>query len=413
MDHIGWGADSAFIAGRLLFSGQFAGAAAVLRSQFERWTENAAFNAGISHEQGEPASSFAARAWSSCHRGYPSARIHMESSDSNFGPPLVDVEFWEDERDSLGFQGPEVIIGENYRVYPAALMEFMSELLHGRGRFVDVIRWEACGLLEGEPPVLAEAAQLLSDVLMLNLRQVRLCLATLAEERGQAALARGLFSLPELTYAGASGPDSSSLFPLLPETGLSPELVKQAKRAENAYEQVMQGKRPAGRLYRDDEMTLLYFYERRARAARFALESIESERRMLKEKFNIEGLGSRSVLHVMAAEMAEMVAIWLGQTPQGDAAALCSSALRSAHWLWLEDDDRAMSLLRVVLEQCARLRTWSSKPEKAEKLEASISTTPKDWLNAAGLRRLQSLNKALGSLLTSMLKSAWRGRGTS
>ncbi|MGW0564680.1 hypothetical protein ACWDZ4_29765 [Streptomyces sp. NPDC003016] len=397
VDHLGWGADSAFIAARLLFSGQYTGAAAVLRSQFERWTENAAFNAGVRHERGESGASFAARSWSACHHGYPSAlRVREEISGAKYGPDVADLDFWEDERASKAFQGPGVTIGKNYRVYPAAMMNCMSELLHGRGSFVDATRWEASELLESEPPALTEVSQWLSDVLMLNLRQVRLCLASLAEEQGNPQVAKGLFSLPERTYAGDVGPVPSSLFPLLPQTGLSPELIDQMRAAEHIYKQVMEGKRPAGRLYRDDEMTRLYFYERRARAGRWAMKAFEAEKEKLKDAFDLDNLSDRSTLYVMAAEMAGVLSIWLGPTPQGNAAATCSSALRSAYWMWLEDDDRAMSALRVVLEQCARLRVWTTKPEKANKLENSSATTPKDWVNTAGLRRLQALNRALG-----------------
>ncbi|MEU0379418.1 hypothetical protein ABZ093_19250 [Streptomyces cyaneofuscatus] len=396
VDHLGWGADSAFIAARLLFSGQYTGAAAVLRSQFERWTENAAYNAGVRHEKGESAASFAARSWSACHRGYPSALRAREESDVQYGPDVADLDFWEDQRSSVAFQGSGVTIGKDYVVYPAAMMDSMSELLHGRGSFVDVTRWEASQLLENEPLVLTEVAQWLSDVLMLNLRQIRLCLATLAEEQEKPQIARGLFSLPERTYAGDVGPVFSSLFPLLPRTGLASDPMDQMRGAEYAYHQVMQGRRPAGRLYRDNEMTHLYFYERRARAGRWAMKALESEKEKLGDKFNLDGLSGRNTMYIMAAEMAGVLAAWLGATAQGNAAATCSSALRSAYWLWLEDDDRAMSVLRVVLEQCARLRVWSIKPEKAEKLENSSATTPKDWINASGLRRLQSLNRALG-----------------
>ncbi|MEE4493755.1 hypothetical protein [Streptomyces sp. BE230] len=397
VDHLGWGADSAFIAARLLFSGQYVGAAAVLRSQFERWTENAAYNAGVHHEKGESAASFAGRAWSACHRGYPSAlRVREEAGGIHYGSDVADLDFWEDERNSDTFQGPGVTIGEGYVVYPAAMMNSMSELLHGRGSFVDVARWEASDLLENEPSVLREVSQWLTDVLMLNLRQIRLCLATLAEEDEKPQVAKGLFSLPERTYAGDVGPVFSSLFPLLPQTGLDADSMDLVRKAEYAYELVMQGRRPAGRLYRDDEMTLLYFYERRARAGRWAMKAFESEKEKLADKFDLDGLSSRSTMYIMAAEMASALSVWFGATPQGDAAATCSSSLRSAYWLWLEDDDRAMSALRVVLEQCARLRVWSIKPEKAAKLEESPAATPKDWINAAGLRRLQSLNRALG-----------------
>ncbi|MET7646121.1 hypothetical protein ABZS83_21330 [Streptomyces sp. NPDC005426] len=397
VDHLGWGADSAFIAARLLFSGQYVGAAAVLRSQFERWTENAAYNAGVQHEKGESAASFAARAWSACHRGYPSAlRVQQEAGGVHYGSDIADLDFWEDERSSEAFQGSGVTIGEGYVVYPAAMMNSMSELLHGRGAFVDVTHWEASNLLENEPSALREVSQWLTDVLVLNLRQIRLCLATLAEEQKKPKIARGLFSLPERTYAGDVGPALSSLFPLLPQTGLDSDSVDLMREAEYAYEQVMQGRRPAGRLYRDDEITHLYFYERRARAGRWAMKAFESEKEKLADKFDLDGLSGRSTMYIMSAEMAGVLSIWFGATAQGDAAATCSSSLRSAYWLWLEDDDRAMSALRVVLEQCARLRVWSIKPEKAAKLEESSAATPKDWINAAGWRRLQSLNRALG-----------------
>src|SRR5665647_3936431 len=72
------------------------------------------------------------------------------------------------------------------------------------------------------------------------------------------------------------------------------------------------------------------------------------------------------------------------------------SGIRSTQWLWLEDDDRAMAVLRCVLEQVARSRTWRLKPEKARLLEERSETTPRDWLENAGWRRLSPLNRALG-----------------
>jgi hypothetical protein len=77
--------------------------------------------------------------------------------------------------------------------------------------------------------------------------------------------------------------------------------------------------------------------------------------------------------------MAAMLAVWLreGNTVPlaADAFAVCASALRSALWLWLEDDDRAMGCLRCVIEQLARARTWRVKPERAAKIEASLNAT--------------------------------------
>jgi hypothetical protein len=410
VDHLAWGADSAFVAARLIFSGQFVGASAVLRSQMERWTENVAYNHGVEHIAGESAAEFAARAWSRGHEKYPSA-IRQES-DTSVGSEISDLDFWEDERKPQGLQGPSVLIGKDYHVYPGTLMELLSELLHGRGDFIKVLRWDACDLLTNEPTELVEASQWLSDVLMLNLRQIRVCLATLALEKGKPALAPALFALPERIYAGGEPPAPQSLFPLLPRTGLSPDILEQMWRASYAYEEVMRGRRPAGRLFYDSEMVHLHFYERRARAGRWALKTLEDEKEKLGDDFNIDGLSARDSVNVIATEMAGILSSWLGNSPEGNAAAMCASALRTAHWLWLEDDDRSMAALRVVLEQCARLRVWAMKPEKAAKLEESPSSTPKDWVNAAGWRRLAPLNRALGEFAHSHARirrqGAWK-----
>jgi len=92
------------------------------------------------------------------------------------------------------------------------------------------------------------------------------------------------------------------------------------------------------------------------------------------------------------------------------AAHTAASALRSAWWLWLEDDDRAMAAARCVLEQISRLRTWRLKPTKADRLEAT-QTPPQRWLEAAGWRRLGPLNLALGEFAHMVERSDWeRGR---
>jgi hypothetical protein len=91
------------------------------------------------------------------------------------------------------------------------------------------------------------------------------------------------------------------------------------------------------------------------------------------------------------------------------ALAVASSGFRSAYWLWLEDDDRAMGVLRVVLESLARVKTWTKNESRAKKLEGRSSTTPRDWLDAAGWRRLHALNLALGELAHTRENSRWGG----
>ncbi|MEV7122243.1 hypothetical protein [Kitasatospora griseola] len=391
IDHLSWGADSAFSAARLLFCGQFLGGAMIIRSQFERWAENAAYNSGVMHRPGESAASFIGRAWAKCHEDFPFApqEIREDSGDS-----LNDS--W-DEISEDAPEGPVVTIGNEHVVHPTRLMNSMSNFLHGRGPWIDIAHWESGQLLDGSVPhALGDCSEDLSDVLTLNLRQIRLCLATFAMEQGKVDLPSKIFSSSlERRHAGSQGPNLQSLIPLTPDAGLRPEIVIRLEEMAFAHAEVIRGRRSAGRLYQNDEFTHLHFYERRARAARWAIKAFEMEKDRT-GNLNFKNLTARNFRYILAAEMAGLLSVWLKGSPAGDAAASCSSAMRSAYWLWLEDDDRSLATLRILLEQCARLRVWTEKPEKAQKLEGSPSTTPKDWINSAGWRRLSALNKALG-----------------
>ncbi|MFF7650418.1 hypothetical protein ACFZCY_11255 [Streptomyces sp. NPDC007983] len=391
IDHLAWGADSVYAAARLLFCGQFMGATAILRSQFERWAENAAYNTGVTHKSGESAASFAGRAWAKCHDNYPFARRVIRN------PEAAIHEAWDDETEQHSSGGPSIAIGPDHEVYPVELMESMSEFLHGRGPWSELARWEAGQVLESEPPAaLRDASEKLADIITLVLRQIRLCLASLAEEQGKIDLpAKILSSSFERGYAGPGAPNFLSMAPLLPKAGLRPDVVAGLEDAARAHAEVMMGRRPAGRLYSDDEFTHLHFYERRSRAVKWALKAFAMEKERT-GNLDFQYLENRDFRYMVAGEMAGILSVWLKGSPVGDAAASCSSALRSAYWLWLEDDDRALAALRIILEQSARMRVWTEKPEKAEKLAASPHTTPKDWVKAAGWNRLRALTKALG-----------------
>ena len=92
------------------------------------------------------------------------------------------------------------------------------------------------------------------------------------------------------------------------------------------------------------------------------------------------------------------------------AAACVASGLRSSSWLWLEDDDRAMGILRVVLEATARLRMWNQRPDRAAKFEARGKLVPPNqWLEKAGWKKLIELNRALGEMVHVRVDSKWSG----
>jgi len=128
---------------------------------------------------------------------------------------------------------------------------------------------------------------------------------------------------------------------------------------------------------------------------------------MLGEAFQEDSLTSRGTAWGVLAEAASLLASWLDDPERCAAMLVIGSGIRSTQWLWLEDDDRAMAVLRCVLEQVARSRTWRLKPEKARLLEERSETTPRDWLENAGWRRLSPLNRALGEFAHVRPSSRW------
>jgi hypothetical protein len=182
-------------------------------------------------------------------------------------------------------------------------------------------------------------------------------------------------------------------------------------RGEDRYlrdvETVAAGRRPASDFY--SERAVRAFISRRLRAVSWAKAAFEMEQRQLGERFSPDTLEVREFSYIIIGEVAALLARWTGG-PQSDALAIASCAVRAAHLLWLEDDDRAMILARTVVEQAARLRAWRLKPQKAKLLEEQGSrTSTRDWLEAAGWRRLSILNRSLGEFAHVTPESRWTG----
>ena len=148
---------------------------------------------------------------------------------------------------------------------------------------------------------------------------------------------------------------------------------------------------------------VLAFGERRFRASVFAGLSFNYERDAWPDHFSEQGIERTFSESVLACEMAGVLGLWLRSDPTSvsaaNALAACASALRSAVWLWLEDDERGMGCLRAAVEQLARAHAWRTKPATAEKIETSQKTTPRDWMEAASWKRLTSLSRALGEFV--------------
>lgn len=410
-DHLLWGVDSAVAAVRLMLCGQFVGAATIARNQMERWLLHRAHNAGLSQLPGESTLEYVARVWST--PDYFSERWFTSEE-----PAAAFVDDEAGRADEPATDHEHILLTDGSEVCPALLYGYMSELMHGR-LLLDGPRWEADGLLEGETPPdeLWVVIRVIADTITLCLRQVRLAALTIAAERRDAAVIQYLetpldrFSSanhdesdPEEAAASSArsaigeelrSPPMFTLAPLQPNEGLQPSQVAKAQEMSDIFEKALKG-RPARRLFRDDEMTTLAFSWHRNRSIKTAQRALDHESTIFGESFKDRSLSGRTVRWLVLGEAASLLSQWHPTPEQAAALAVVGSGIRSTHWLWLEDDDRAMAVLRCVFEQTARCRTWRIKRTKAARLEARASTTPRDWLEAAGWRRLAALNTALG-----------------
>jgi len=460
LDRLGWGVDSCVAAIRLLLCGQVLGAAVVARTQLERWTFLRAESARLSPGEDEDTATYIARVWSTPDE-FDAAILSMDS-ETDLKPSLRTVA---DADDDLPAHD-HIVLSDGGEVCPALMWVALSELLHGR-HVPAAVAWESVEMIEnsGWTEDYALGVAYVCETVRLCLRQLRTTAAEIAikegndlaaaillsaldefsasdsdgESRSQAneigeALRRRRAGAGEddemptqlmfgegtgpnprrspsaIMFTGLTTPPLETLMPLTPNEGLHPEAVSGVYKLGRDFATVLAGGYPAGRKYRDDEYVTVAFGWHRSRSIRVALRALERERKQLGDGFNIHNLTGRSTSWGLVTETASLAARWMPTGEMQAAMFLMGSGLRSASWLWLEDDDRAMSVLRVVLEQCARLRTWRLKPARAAKLEANGNkTTPANWIEAAGWKRLRALNRALGEFAHAMPRSDWTG----
>lgn len=427
MRDLAWGVDSAVAATRLLLAGQTVGAAAIARQQLERWTLALAEVGGLNRDSSESLTDFfVARAWTEFLSWTPDSITRLPApSDPE---PVA-------QRDELSVaEEPEpdhrhMHLSDGAEVCPSLVYAVLSEIMHAR-ECEDVTTWESRDLLD-PPRQLPEAwfvpIGAVSDAISLSLVQIGMFTAAaiaqhgdqrratkLAEywlwphrfsERDPDSEAREFWSAPPGSAPGASfqpprpsepvTPSLVALMPLTPiEGGLKPQHIAYLDKRRWTYVSMRDGFRPAGRLYRDDELATLIFDAHRFSAAQFAHRGLQSEAKKFGDSFDARTVAGRGSYYILVSELAALTSLWCDGTTSA-ALKLISSSLRSAYWLWLEDDDRAMAALRCTLEQSARIAVTQKNPRKAERMEGR-PTLPSRWLEAAGWKRLKVLNDALG-----------------
>ncbi len=370
-EHLAWGLDSAAAAVRLILAVQPLGAAVLARTQIERWSSNLQFNSDLTQAPGEGTTAWLSRLWS-----MPGVPLTPRSA-------------------SVG-----------------GLFADLSEVLHGRGPLMPLV-W-----LDTEVNDLPTADQVrlvdtLTDALLVSLTHVRTCLATAAEDRGWPVLANTAAAVRLIAPAHSWARDvAATVVPLIPShfARLEGQLGALATGYTKTVDALRRGQEPE---YSSEAWPIFTFGHQRYRALTGARWAFHHEREVLGDRSDEHGIESLGTEAVLSGEMAAMLGLWLrergGSTvpPAADAFATCASALRSAHWLWLEDDDRAMACLRCVIEQLARARTWRLKPQRAVKIEVSPNATPRDWIEASGWRRLGLLSRALGEFVHGSTSTDW------
>ncbi|WP_297649664.1 hypothetical protein [Pseudonocardia sp.] len=436
-DILAWGVDSVVSAARLMLSGQIVGAAVMIRNQLERWMSRRAEIAGLQQQPGESTLAFAARTWTqpdSLQEQW--IEKHFELTENLFeedeDEPYADnFSDWVHDASRKSEQVPDhlhVYRSNGTDVCPALTYSLLSESIHLRA-FSGAIQWDAHVLAPAD--ALREDVLLASfvvcDAIFLVLREIRLSALRMAKNRGLEAtigvLSVGMDAISvsssetDLPYEAipftaarmreAIIPTIESLAPLLPREGLGGRAVAAVQALALDHEAVLRRERPAGRLYQDDELILRSFAWHRRRSIETASHSLALERRMLGDEFKERSLTGRASRWVVLTEAASLLGIWHPVGAVGNAAAALASSLRSSYWLWLEDDDRAMAVLRSSLEYVATLRTWRRKPSKAESLTARSQTTPRDWITHAGWKRLSVLNQVLGEFAHARKMRDW------
>jgi len=354
------------------------GASVLTRTQLERWSTNLADNIGQEQRPGEDTATWLNRIWSLAG----SQRI-LYARHRN--PPA---------------ESHTALLER--RIQAGHCFAALSELLHGRGRLVEVVWWETADFDEALTGEHLRRLDPLFDAMTLCTNRIQFGLASAAATSGYEGLAQSIFLTPIL------GPSESELRPLVPylrpiemplvrDERTCADFVMAGAAYRRGVEQFTNGRIPS---FPPEGAAALSFTERRARAFVLARSALLDEQQQLGEDVNDTGMMKISIKAIFATEMSALIARWLRD--RGDRAAatsflMCSSALRSAVWLWLEDDERAMGCLRVHIEHLARLRTLRTKPAAAAKLDSRPeTTTPRDWIEACGWRRLRVLLRALG-----------------
>jgi hypothetical protein len=301
------------------------------------------------------------------------------------------------DSDPRPFEGQ--LVGEAWRA--------ISETLHGRGVAGPAVRWEVFDLAAGAPPPNAVAALIrAAHVVCL---QISVCLADVAHRRGSG----------ELFCAAIYATESRSWPVPVPKPWLGDALLPlSVEVVATRYEAIDRDARMYGLLLSTAARQALTaaplppgspalaFASRRSRHAHVARQQFAIEQSHYGDEWNPRGTPEPAA--VMVSEMAGLAGGW-SSNGIGHELLVASSALRSALWLWLDDDDRSLTLLRTCLEATAQHRTRRVDPVQFARLLGNPKVSVAQWTKAAGWPHLGTLAGALGEFSHVSERTRWRG----
>jgi hypothetical protein len=404
--HLSWSLESTIAALRLMLAGQTIGAAIILRQQLGRWTLLLARAGPVVRRRGEPIESFIARAWTQRAMDM----LGRYTFDIAVGDRFDDVDDHPRTTGAINTDHEHVPIDER-PLCPAYVYHTLCEVIDGQ-HADQRVECQVVRDLDAEPlPTDTNGpADILLDALALCMIQMRLAAVTTYAVSTDRETMRGmsLVSPPPERSPGQHPSQTPVLVSKSVPTRLSPALVSLVDREFAAFDAIAD----LGPLYTDyhtaladghtaqrwtpQQLAELSFAAHRFSRLLITSNARDQDRQISDQRLKIHQHLTPGPPYILIAEFAALCALWNPSQPEIAAAATrISSTLLAGYWLWIEEDDRAMAILRCTLHQAARLRTWHVHPDSAQALQSRSATTPRRWITMAGWSKFHPLDRAL------------------
>ena len=404
--HLSWSFESTIAALRLMLAGQIVGAAIILRQQLGRWTLLLARADSVVRRRREPIESFIARAWT--QRAMD--KLGLYTFDVALDDIFDDLDDHPRTTGAIDTDHEHVHI-DGRALCPAHVYHTLCELIdaqHADQR----VECQVVRDLDAEPsPTDTNGpAETLLDTLALCMIQMRLATVTTYVFTTDPDTMRGIPLVSPLPERRPVQHPSEIPLPLSKPvaTRLPPALVPLVDGEFATFGAVADlwplytdyhtalADRYTAQRWTPQQLAELTFAAHRFSRLLVTADARAQDRKISDERLKIHQHLTPASPYVLTAEFAALCALWNQSRPQIAAAATqISSTLLAGYWLWIEEDDRAMGILRCTLHQAARLRTWHVHPDAAQALQSRSCTTPRRWITMAGWSKFRSLDRAL------------------